>query len=352
MDSSLGMITPYSFVPHLYLYDYSDDMSLKQRCYNLLFSTFDALMRKFYYIPAMEKMAIEHFQNLTQPLPSISDLEKSNSIILVNTHSSINYPRPQMPGMVNVGGSHMKPLQPLPDEIRKFIEGAKHGVIFFSFGSLLRGSNMPQSKFEELLKVFGGLKQRVLWKFETNMTKTPSNVMMKSWLPQTDILAHPNIVLFISHGGLFGTIEASCFGVPILFMPFYGDQYRNAKMIESKGFGKSILFSEINQKSLKLVINEMIYNKNYRENAKNISKIFNDKFANPLDEAMYWIEHVAKFDGVKHLKSPAIKFPWYKYLMIDVLLTFLIVICVAFKVIRLINYTIFSFIKMEKIKNE
>lgn len=48
---------------------------------------------------------------------------------------------------------------------------------------------------------FKKLKQRVLWKFEDeSLPGVPSNVMIKKWLPQNDILAHQNVVLFISHG--------------------------------------------------------------------------------------------------------------------------------------------------------
>lgn len=51
--------------------------------------------------------------------------------------------------------------------------------------------------------------------------------MIQKWLPQNDILAHPNVKLFITHSGLFGTFEALANGVPLMMIPFFGDQYRN-----------------------------------------------------------------------------------------------------------------------------
>lgn len=54
------------------------------------------------------------------------------------------------------------------------------------------------------------LKQRVLWKYDDeNMLRhrIPCNVMIRKWLPQSDILAHKNVRLFISHGGMFGNFE-------------------------------------------------------------------------------------------------------------------------------------------------
>lgn len=42
-----------------------------------------------------------------------------------------------------------------------------------------------------------------LWKYEESTIdlKLPKNVHIRSWLPQTDILAHPNITAFITHSG-------------------------------------------------------------------------------------------------------------------------------------------------------
>lgn len=107
-----------------------------------------------------------------------------------------------MPGIINVGGAHIKPPKPLPDDLKEFLDNSKNGVVFFSLGSFVQGSEMPAEKTAIFLEIFGKLKQNVLWKFEDDsLANIPPNVKISKWLPQSDILAHPNVVLFISHGG-------------------------------------------------------------------------------------------------------------------------------------------------------
>lgn len=106
-----------------------------------------------------------------------------------------------MPGIVYYAGAHIKPPKPLPTYLQQFLDTAEHGVIFFSLGSHLQSSKLPKEKMNAFMNVFGTLKQRVIWKFEDESYKVPANVLIGKWLPQSDILAHPNVVLFITHGG-------------------------------------------------------------------------------------------------------------------------------------------------------
>lgn len=106
-----------------------------------------------------------------------------------------------MPGIVYVGGAHLKPPKPLPSKLQDYIDNAEHGVIIFSLGSFLQSSALPKDKVEVFLDAFSRLKQRVIWKYEDESLNVPSNVLVQKWLPQSDILAHPNVVLFITHGG-------------------------------------------------------------------------------------------------------------------------------------------------------
>lgn len=155
-------------------------------------------------------------------------MEKNLSAILLNSHAPLTTTRPTVPGMIFVGGMHIKKIpDPLPEDIKQFIENSNHGVIYFSLGSNVKSSDMPEERRQIFLDVFSELKQRVIWKFENeSVPELPPNVLVKKWLPQPDILAHPNIKVFITHGGLFGTQEGVYNAVPMLGMPFYCDQVR------------------------------------------------------------------------------------------------------------------------------
>lgn len=80
-------------------------------------------------------------------------------------------------------------------DLINFINGSgEAGFIYFSFGSFLQGSQLPEKFQLAFLRAFSKLKQRVIWKFETEeMENLPSNVKLVKWLPQQDLLAHPSI---------------------------------------------------------------------------------------------------------------------------------------------------------------
>lgn len=61
---------------------------------------------------------------------------------------------------------------------------------------------MPKEKLDQVMDTFGSIKQRVLLKVDTDIPGLtyPENVMARTWIPQRDVLAHPNVVLFINHG--------------------------------------------------------------------------------------------------------------------------------------------------------
>ena len=74
---------------------------------------------------------------------------------------------------------------------------------------------MSDDKRRTLLNVFGKLKQKVIWKWETEqMEDKPKNVMLHKWLPQQDVLGHPSVKLFVSHGGQSSFQETICHKTP------------------------------------------------------------------------------------------------------------------------------------------
>lgn len=148
-DHEMGSLTPLSHVSHVML-SYTDQMNFFQRWYNTMLTTYDLILRRFIHIPLQTKILNEHFGHL-DALPSIDQLRKNISIIFVNAHRSITYPRPHLPGIVYIGGAHVKPPNPLPSDLQTFLDESPQGVIYFSFGSVIKSSNMPKEKLNIFL---------------------------------------------------------------------------------------------------------------------------------------------------------------------------------------------------------
>jgi glucuronosyltransferase len=84
----------------------------------------------------------------------------------------------------------------LYQELQKYLDDAPHGVIYFSMGSNLQSSQMPESKRNAFLEAFSKFKQQVLWKWETDtLPGQPKNVKLGKWLPQSDILGECIVVI-------------------------------------------------------------------------------------------------------------------------------------------------------------
>lgn len=96
---------------------------------------------------------------------------------------------------------------------------------------------MHEVKRKIILDAFAQLPDyHFMWKFEKNITgfDLPKNVMVRPWLPQSDILAHPKVMAFFTHSGLLSTQESIWRGVPIIGMPFVYDQHRVSQISFTK----------------------------------------------------------------------------------------------------------------------
>lgn len=65
---------------------------------------------------------------------------------------------------------------------------------------------------------------KVIWKHNDPDYDFPENVLVKEVIPQNEILAHENVKLFITHGSVPSIQEAIYHAVPMIVIPFYGDQ--------------------------------------------------------------------------------------------------------------------------------
>ncbi|KAJ9584430.1 hypothetical protein L9F63_021223, partial [Diploptera punctata] len=122
--------------------------------------------------------------------PPVHEAERNYSLIMIARSSIFNYPIPLTPSAISFHSLHVKTTpDPLPKDLKNFLDEATHGVIYFSFGSNLLSKNMAEDKIRVFMEALSELPQKILWKWELDILPgKPSNVKIGKWLPQQDIL--------------------------------------------------------------------------------------------------------------------------------------------------------------------
>ncbi|KAL5273665.1 UGT2A1.2 family protein [Megaselia abdita] len=334
----VGSPTPPSYIPNPFL-GFSTKMSLVERVGNLAQAHFDRIYFDHFYIHKQEKIYNKAFPD---PKPALDQLRKNVSLVLLNTHFSLAFPRPYVPNMIEVGGMQVnRKTKELPADMKKFIESAEHGVIYFSMGSNLKSNTLPKEKRDALLNTFKTLKQKVLWKWEDpNLPGKPDNVFISAWFPQDDVLAHPNVKAFITHGGLLSTTETIYHGTPVIGIPMFGDQFLNMAQAVKGGFGLIADYNLLSVDYLKGIINEMMTNDKYTKQIQAMSKRYRDQPLTPLETAIYWVEYVCRHNGAYHLRNSGMDLSFIQYHNIDAIAVLygvlFIVLFVIFKVVKFV----------------
>ncbi|XP_026328029.1 UDP-glucuronosyltransferase 2B15-like [Hyposmocoma kahamanoa] len=296
--------------------------TFKQRVQELWNQIFMSTFMEYFFVPKEEKI----YQAVFGPamalrgksLPSYYDMRFNGSLMLGNSHVSLGQATRLPQNYKPIGGCHIDfNFKPLPEDLKKIFDNAEHGVVYFSMGSNLKSKDIPEKLKKDLLEMFGTLKYAVLWKFEEVLSDLPRNVHIVKWAPQLSVLAHPKTIVFITHGGLLSTIETVHFGVPIIGIPVFADQFNNVDRTVKKGFAKRVDLSYTMAHDLKAAIEEIVNNPRYAAKVKELSLIYHDRPVSPGKELVHWVEHVIKTKGAPHLRSPALHVPWYQKMYFD-----------------------------------
>ncbi|XP_004524829.1 UDP-glucuronosyltransferase 1-6 [Ceratitis capitata] len=339
INSLVGTPHEVSYVPSIFTpHKNGEVMSLSSRLFNFVSSV---LFRLFTNI--MELSMEGNYRKLVADqtgLRTFSEMKKNVSLIFVNSHFSEGPIRPLVPGMVEIGGIQIKEKpDPLPKRLNDFLNNSKsNGAILFSLGSNMKSSNIQPATVEIIYKVLSSLKQNVIFKWE-DLKNTPgnaSNILYEKWLPQDDILAHPNLKLFITHAGKGGMAEAIYHGVPMIAMPIFAEQPTNAAKIVSSGYGLEVDILNLKEDTFKNSILEVLNNPIYRDNVQKFSKLYRDRPLSARENVIYWVEYVLRHHGAVHMQSPLVHMNFVQNNSLDVILIILIALFVIWKLLKLV----------------
>uniref|UniRef100_A0A182KCZ4 Uncharacterized protein n=1 Tax=Anopheles christyi TaxID=43041 RepID=A0A182KCZ4_9DIPT len=255
-------------------------------------------------------------------------LERRSELVLVNSDPALDFYQLLPPNVVQVGGLHVKRAEEMPAMMSQFIARASKGVVLFSFGTNVQSEMLGTEVNRQLLELFSSMPDYgFIWKHaNADGLIMPPNVLMTSWVPQSAVLANGRTRLLVSHGGLLSLQEAAWYGVPVIGVPFFADQFSNVRRIELAGIGIGIPSTQLNAETLKQAMVTILNDASYRARGKELSYLFRTQPEPPLERAIFWIEKVIAGKGLRYLRSPTRSMAPYQVYGLDMVAVVLLIV--------------------------
>jgi len=310
---------------------YIEPMTLMERLTNHI-STWMLEMRFNFLGKDIHKARAEI---LKQDFASIEDINRRRyTVLLSNSHPLTHGAWQYGPNIIEVGGLNVQKAKPLSEGFQAWLDAASNGAVLVSFGSVLKPSQMNPERLDLLLNVFRSLKQySFIWKWDADIENVPENVKISSWLPQQDILSHPNLRVFVTHGGIGGVSEAIYHKATLVGIPFSNDQKPNLLRASGHGFAKILEWDQLTEKDLIDAITDAMEDQNMVAALDKVNRLYTDREKSPVDKAVWWIEYICRngIEGAKTLKPNTGDTPWYQLNNLDMIAisVTIILICIG-----------------------
>ncbi|KAK0133818.1 UDP-glucuronosyltransferase 3A1 [Merluccius polli] len=320
---SLSLPSPVSYVPRFGTM-LSHQMHFWERVTNLFYSLTAPLLQEMVWT-TFKEVAERHLDSGSPP-GGLEDLYQKAELWAFNTDFSLEFPQPLLPNAVLVGGLLNKPAKPLDQDLEAWVCGrGEAGFIVVTLGSMVSSVSVERL-LVELTVGFSRLPQGVLWRYDVQRwpshLDTPPNVRLVPWLPLNDLLGHPNVRLFVTHGGQNSLLQAVYHGVPVLAIPLFGDQFDNAVRAEAKGLGLTLRPTHITRNRIEAAVHTLTREDRFKTSALSLSRIHKSHPVPPGLRLTQWVEHILHSGGGAHLRPMAYVQPWRQRWLLDILLLF------------------------------
>ncbi|XP_026735708.1 UDP-glucuronosyltransferase 2B31-like [Trichoplusia ni] len=282
-------------------------------------------------------------KNFGPDIPSVLELNNKVDMLFLNVYPVFEGIRPVPPNVIYTGGLHQNQEKELPKDLKSYLDSSKNGVIYISFGTNVDPTQLPPERIQVLVKAFSQLPYDVLWKWNGDeLPGRTENIRISKWLPQSDLLKHPKIKVFVTQGGLQSTDEAITAGVPLIGVPMLGDQWYNVEKYEYHKIGVRLDLDDITVENFKNTLLKVMGDESYRQNIIKLRGLMRDEVQTPLERAVWWTEYVLRHGGAKHLRSPAANISWWEYLELELVLTLLAGLVIIVTALVLILFALYK----------
>ncbi|GMS99218.1 hypothetical protein PENTCL1PPCAC_21393, partial [Pristionchus entomophagus] len=279
--------------------------------------------------------------------PSVQEIGSHSAYSLVNSEPLIDFAAPTLNRVVCIGGIGAKEPKPLERDLDRLFEFSLKTVLI-SFGSILQSHKLPLQVKQSIVKTVVRFPEvTFLWKYERpedefakSATASTPNLHMLKWTPQNDILADRRLTAFITHGGMASTQETALRGKPGLFIPFFGDQPRNAGMMQKNGLGR--IYSKydlLDAEKFYGAVKDLLENQSYYENAARVAAMIAKKPFSSKELLMKTVEFAAEFGPSPALRPQSFDMNWIEYHNADIIVAFMMMTLVsALAVVKIVPF--------------
>ncbi|PIC36020.1 hypothetical protein B9Z55_015176 [Caenorhabditis nigoni] len=269
--------------------------------------------------------------------PKIWDLVKDITWFFVNSDPIFDFPKPLPLNIIEIAGISVSKIHPLDKEWDEILSKRSKNVLV-SFGSIASPTTMPEAVKKSIVDTFAAFPDvTFIWKYddtESGITSHLNNVHIVKWMPQNDLLADKRVSMFWTHGGMGSLMESAQKGVPLVVVPIFGDQMRNAQI--AKRHGVAVIYDKMelsNTKKLIATLKEVLENPEYKKSADLLAQILAYERVSPKQKIVDTIELAGRFGQLPRWTSSGKQFSLLKYFNLDLVLFaifFVFVILVAF----------------------
>ncbi|PAV71339.1 hypothetical protein WR25_26987 [Diploscapter pachys] len=333
---AIGEPMSASFVPG-HLVAFTDEMSFLERTINIASQTM------FYYflrlLGGFELGAIEDIVGKKEWRELIGKISYS----FHHSHPYIDFPRPEMPKTIPIGGITLEKSasvnMTLPEEWDEILS-VRETNILISFGTYAKTSDMPDEYKKNFISLFEKFPNTTfIWKYEDpeeELFQGIDNLVLTKWMPQVPLLADPRLSLFIMHGGIGSTIEVAHSGKPAVVIPIQGDQRRNAAALRKHKVALTLHKEDLGDKD-KLIdaVVEVLGAEDYQKRAKRLSELLKNRPFSAKELVLKHCNLAAKFGPLVELDSYGKNLGAIRYYLIDVVLLLIFITLLTISLISL-----------------
>ncbi|GMR45735.1 hypothetical protein PMAYCL1PPCAC_15930 [Pristionchus mayeri] len=340
MLDEFGIPHAWSYNPSPQLYDH-DEHSFWSRLRNLYAGV--VLYRNL----ESSRTSVEELfkQKFGGNFPSLTEISSHAAYTLVNSEPLVDFATPTINRIIYVGGLAVKTPEKLDKKFDDILN-ARSKTVLISFGTLVAPSKTTKGVKNAILEAVQQFPDvTFIWKYDKpeddfaeESQLISANLHMIKWAPQNDLLADSRLTAVITHAGTASTHEMIAWGKPGLFIPCFGDQSRNAAMMERAGLGK--VFDKRHfaiRGKFSAAVADLFGNTTYNENARRLADMVGKK-RSVREKLIETVEFAAEFGATPALRPQSYDMSWLAYHNLDIIGSFcLAVLAGVFVMLQLVS---------------